>query len=103
MPLAEITRPQYERSGSRYASDATDAEWALIEPLMPPRKRLGRPRTTQLRDMFDAVLYMAATGCQWRMPPNDFCISLISTSGVPDMTTPSLFFRTCNTAPLTGE
>ena len=72
MPWTEITRPQYERSGGRYASDATDAEWALIEPLMPPRKRVGRPRTTELRDVFDAMLYMAATGCQWRMLPRDF-------------------------------
>ena len=72
MPWTEITRPHYERSGRRYASDATDAEWALIEPLMPARRRVGRPRTTDLRDVFDAILYMAATGCQWRMLPNDF-------------------------------
>lgn len=72
MPWTEITRRQYERSGGRYASDATDAEWALIEPLMPPRKRVGRPRTTDLRAVFDAILYMAATGCQWRLLPNDF-------------------------------
>lgn len=68
----EITRPQYERTGRRYASDATDAEWALIAPLLPAPKRVGRPRTTDLRDVFDAILYMAATGCQWRMLPNDF-------------------------------
>jgi transposase len=72
MPWTEITRPQYERSGGRYASDATDAEWALIAPFMPSRKTVGRPRTTELRDVFDAILYMAATGCQWRMLPNDF-------------------------------
>src|SRR3546814_7049120 len=34
--------------------------------------RSGRPRTTDLRDVFDAILYMASTGCQWRMLPNDF-------------------------------
>ena len=68
----EITRAQYERTGRRYASDATDAEWALIAPLLPAPKRVGRPRTTDLRDVFDAILYMAATGCQWRMLPNDF-------------------------------
>ena len=72
MPWTEITRPQYERSGGRYASDATGAEWALIAPFMPPRKKVGRPRTTELRDVFDAILYMVATGCQWRMLPNDF-------------------------------
>jgi len=72
MPWTEITRPQYERGGGRYARDATDAEWALIAPLMPPPRTVGRPRTTDLREVFDANLYMAATGCQWRMLPNDF-------------------------------
>lgn len=68
----KITRPHYERTGRRYASDMTDAEWALIAPLLPAPKRVGRPRTTDLRDVVDAILYMAATGCQWRMLPNDF-------------------------------
>ena len=45
----EITRQKYEREGQRYASDLTDAEWALIEPHMPAVKRLGRPRETELR------------------------------------------------------
>src|SRR6516162_2197859 len=40
----EITRQKYEREGQRYASDLTDAEWALIEPHMPTARRLGRPR-----------------------------------------------------------
>ena len=68
----EITRRQYDRKGRRYASDATDDEWSHIEPLLPPAKPGGRPRTTKLRDVFDAILYMASTGCQWRMLPNDF-------------------------------
>ena len=68
----EITRPNYERRGGRYASDLTDREWALIAPLMPPRKKIGRPRTTDLRHVMDAVMYMASTGCQWAMLPNDF-------------------------------
>ena len=68
----EITRRKYEREGQRYASDLTDAEWALIEPHMPPAKRLGRPRETELRDVLDAILYIARTGCQWRMLPKEF-------------------------------
>jgi transposase len=68
----EITRRKYEREGQRYASDLSDAEWALIEPHMPAVKRLGRPRTTRLRGVLDAILYIARTGCQWRMLPNDF-------------------------------
>ena len=72
MPWTETTRPNYARRGRRYASDITDAEWALISPFMPPPKRVGRPRTTDLRDVIDAILYMAASGCQWAMLPNDF-------------------------------
>src|SRR5213595_1517126 len=68
----EITRPKYERDGQRYASDLTDAEWALIEPHMPAIKRSGRPRATELRNVLDAILYIARTGCQWRMLPKDF-------------------------------
>src|SRR3979490_2586363 len=55
----EITRRKYERAGQRYASDLTDAEWALIEPHMPAVKRLGRPRETQLRSVLDSILYRA--------------------------------------------
>jgi len=68
----EITRRKYEREGQRYASDVTDAEWALIEPHMPAAKPLGRPRDTELRAVLDAILYIARTGCQWRMLPKDF-------------------------------
>jgi transposase len=64
--------PGYEREGQRYASDLTDAEWALIEPQMPAAKRLGRPRATELRAVLDAILYIARTGCQWRMLPKEF-------------------------------
>jgi transposase len=72
MPWTEITRPQYLRAGRRYASDVTDSEWALVAPFMPEQSRLGRPRTTDLRTVVDALLYMASTGCQWRQLPKDF-------------------------------
>jgi transposase len=72
MAWTELTRRQHERVGGKYASDLTDAEWAVMAPLMPPHRMTGRPRTTQLRDVFDAILYIATTGCQWRMLPNDF-------------------------------
>lgn len=68
----EITRPKYERAGGRYASDMTDAEWALVGAHLPAPKRLGRPRRTELREVVNAILYMARTGCQWRMLPKDF-------------------------------
>jgi len=72
MAWTELTRRQHSRAGDKYASDLTDAEWALIEPLMPPLKTTGRPRTTRLRDVLDAILHVATTGCQWRMLPKDF-------------------------------
>ena len=72
MAWTELTRRRYEREGSRYASDLKDAEWDIIRPLMPAPKKTGRPRTTDLRDVFDAILHVATTGCQWRMLPNDF-------------------------------
>src|ERR1700674_4332860 len=59
----EITRRKYEREGRRYASDVTDAEWALIEPHMPAAKPLGRPREIELRAVLDGILYIARTGC----------------------------------------
>src|ERR1700751_4877141 len=68
----KITRLKYERDAERYASDLTDAEWALIEPHMPAVKRLGRPRETELRSVLDAILYIARSGCQWRILPKDF-------------------------------
>ena len=63
---------KYQRAGQRYASDLTDAEWAVIEPHLPAPKPLGRPRGTDLRAVVDAILYMARTGCQWRLLPKDF-------------------------------
>ena len=72
MPWTEITRPQYRRDDLRYASDMTDEEWALIEPFLPSARRLGRPRDTELREVVNAILYIASTGCQWRMLPKDF-------------------------------
>jgi transposase len=72
MVWTELTRPRYERSGGRYASDVTDMEWALIAPFMPELKKVGRPRTTDFRDVIDAIFYIATSGCQWRMLPNDF-------------------------------
>jgi transposase len=72
MPWTEITRAQYRRDDLRFASDMTDAEWALIARRLPTRRRLGRPRTTDLRKVVEAILYILATGCQWRALPGDF-------------------------------
>lgn len=68
----EITRPQYRRKGLRYASDVTPAEWAVIEPHLPAPKPLGRPRKIELMAVVNGLLYIARTGCQWRMLPREF-------------------------------
>ena len=72
MPWTEITRAEYQRNGLRYASDMTDAEWALIARRLPPRRRLGRPREVDLRKVLQAILYILSTGCQWRALPKEF-------------------------------
>src|SRR5512147_2887468 len=54
-----------------YPSDVTDAQWALIEPHIPASTG-GRPRTTDMRDVVDAILYILRTGCQWRYLPENF-------------------------------
>jgi len=55
-----------------YPSDLTDAQWELIAPLLPPARTPGRPRTTDLREVLNAILYVTRTGCAWRMLPHDF-------------------------------
>ena len=55
-----------------YASDLTDKQWQLIAPHMPPEKERGRPRTTKLRKVVNALLYKSRTGCQWDFLPPDF-------------------------------
>ncbi|MGX1350440.1 transposase [Bradyrhizobium elkanii] len=72
MTWTEITRCQHDRRALRYASDCTDAEWALIELLMPGRSKVGRPRKTCMRSVWDAIQYIATTGCQWALLPKDF-------------------------------
>ncbi len=64
-------RKLYDRKGLRYPSDMTDAEWALIEPLIPPEKRHGRHRTVNLREVVNGIFYVLSTGCQWRALPKD--------------------------------
>lgn len=72
MTWNRTTRKDYKRDGRRYESDVTDKEWALVEPMIPKQGRLGRPRKTDLREVFNAIQYVLATGCQWRALPSDF-------------------------------
>ncbi len=64
-------RGLYERKGARYPSDVSDAEWALITPLIPPAKHGGRKRHVDVREVLNGMLYVLGTGCQWRALPKD--------------------------------
>lgn len=57
-----------------YSTDLSDAQWALLEPLLPhpDPKKGGRPRLWGLREILNAIFYIEKTGCQWRMLPKDF-------------------------------
>src|SRR5436309_5401569 len=65
-------RPKYNRDHLRYPSDLTDDEWAYVEPLMPPARRGGGKRRSDLRAAMNGVMYILSTGCQCRPIPKDF-------------------------------
>jgi len=65
-------RAKYKRDHLRYPSDLADEEWAQVEPLIPPARRGGRKRETNMREALNAVMYVLSTGCQWRYLPKDF-------------------------------
>lgn len=66
--------PDTSKNNTTYDTDLTDAQWQLIEPLLPPPDTSGAPRTTNLRHALNAMLYRNKTGCQWKMLPKDFAI-----------------------------
>ena len=59
-------------STQRYATDLSDAEWTLIEPLLPFPPRTGRPRLHAWRTLLDAILYQLRTGGAWRLLPQEW-------------------------------
>jgi len=72
MAWTGIARLEHSREGLRYPSDMTDREWMLAEPFIPPARRGGRRRTTDIREVLNALLYLAASGCAWRLLPKCF-------------------------------
>lgn len=54
-----------------YPSDLTDAQWNCILPLIPAARSGGRPRSVEMREIFNAIWYVVRSGCAWRMIPND--------------------------------
>jgi transposase len=66
------TRRQHSRPGLRYASDLADAEWAIIEPLLPPAVPRGRKRAWPMREIINAIFYVLRGGIAWRLLPDSF-------------------------------
>jgi transposase len=54
-----------------YPTDLTDEQWALVSPMIPAERPGGRPRAVDMRAVFDGMLYLNRTGCQWRAIPRD--------------------------------
>jgi putative transposase len=65
--MAEIAK-----KSKRYPSDLTDEEWARVEPFLPGGSKKGRPVGVDLREVVNAIRYMARSGGGWRMLPKDF-------------------------------
>lgn len=55
-----------------YPSDLSNAQWKLVEPLIPAAKTGGRPRTVDMREILNGILYVLRSGCTWRLLPHDF-------------------------------
>ena len=60
-----------DRHGLRYPNDLSNAEWALVEPMIPPARRGGRKRSIDVREVLNAIFYVLWTGCQWKALPKD--------------------------------
>ena len=72
MAWTDTAREQHMREGPGYPSVLRDGEWALLEPLLPTARSGGRPRTTCLCKVMNAILYVASSGGAWRMLPKCF-------------------------------
>ena len=72
MPWTGTAHFKYNRETDRYPSDITVEEWAIIEPMVPSARRGGRPQSTDMREVINAIFYIGSTGRQRRALPNDF-------------------------------
>jgi transposase len=87
-------RQDHARRSVGHSSDLTNREWGLIAPL------LSGPRTTNLRNVANAIQYIAATSFQWSLPPRDFppfaTVRAISmTGGTTSFCAPQTTCRSC--------
>jgi transposase len=63
---------EMDKEEKRYPSDLTDREWAILEPLVPPPKPGGHPRTVNTREVVNGIFYVLRGGIPWRFLPKDF-------------------------------
>ena len=77
----QAAKPQW----AAYPGDLRDDEWELIAALLPPGCTGGRPRGTDLREVMNAILYLATGGCHWRMPLKNFSplLTVLKRPGFP--------------------
>ena len=71
-PATRGRMAEFEKKTKRYPTDLTDEEWARIEPFLPGAAKSGRPARTDLREVLNAIRYLARSGGGWRMLPKDF-------------------------------
>jgi putative transposase len=66
--------PDNIESPVRYPSDLSNEEWEILQPIFDELEpyTTGRPRTTDLREILNAIFYLNKTGCPWRYLPKDF-------------------------------
>lgn len=65
------TRAQHNREHLRFETDLTDAEWAILEPLLPGPSETGRPPKWSKREIVNAIFYVLRGGVPWRLIPKD--------------------------------
>ena len=67
----DTTRAQYALADLALPSDLTDAEWVIVEPMIPPARHGGRNRSVNVREVLNGIFYVLWTGCQWKALPKD--------------------------------
>lgn len=72
MSPIEIAEDPLVKTRRSYPTDLSDAEWAVLRPLVPEARFGGRPRAHETRELLDAIFYVVGSGCAWRLLPHDF-------------------------------
>ena len=92
-PATRGRMAKIEKKTKRYPSDLTDEEWARIEPFLPRASTAGRPIEVDLREVSNAIRYMARSGGGWRMLPMISRLGRRSIGGFADLSVGSCFRR----------